>query len=707
VAAPAPGPRRPSLKRRLYTVLLQWFGLLVVTAGAVLGLSFSGIHQSIVDDRLRLARTIAHSLDSTLSDAIQDLGRLAADLPAVTPEAAGRLRAFRFHSVFREATYIVDGRGAVIAADPGDTIALPARSLGDREAVSPLVRKAGREARPVLAIVQPFRRDGARYHLVSEMSPVGSIVSTFLQQLEPGAGIQVAVIDDAGAVIAAPDERRLFRVLPGAAEYGTRIHAHRPLVSERGGAALAADGGRSGTALTVMVPLRFAPWGVVVEQPQALAYASVYATQGALVVAGLVVTAVGLLLARALSRSIVAPIRQLSAEAEKVRAGDLTRAIHVSGDREVEVLAGTLDAARRQIADTLAELRRVNEGLEHEVAARTRTIEARYLDLKLLLTVAQRSTQDRDPDRLVPEILRLVAAHYGFPAVAMRTRPREGPPATYVVPADADLPWLPTAQVPAGWRQRRIAADDELQADLFHPSGPGLDADVMEGLEHQLAVSLHGAHLWRRTRANDEQRQVLVRRLLSAAEEERRRLARELHDEIAQLLTAIQLSLEKVGTEAPDLKRAVVLLDQTQRDIHRIIYDLRPSLLDDLGLAAAMRAYADDHLTREGLAVNLEIDEGLGLPPEIEITTFRIYQELVTNILRHAEAEHVSVELYERGGRLVLAVEDDGKGFDPAERFAGAGLTGMRERAGLVNGTIRFDSEPGMGTHVVLEIPLR
>jgi len=108
-----------------------------------------------------------------------------------------------------------------------------------------------------------------------------------------------------------------------------------------------------------------------------------------------------------------------------------------------------------------------------------------------------------------------------------------------------------------------------------------------------------------------------------------------------------------------------------------------------------------------GLSVSLEIDEVLPSRPEIEIAIFRIFQELMTNILRHAQAEHVSIELYEREGTLLLAVEDDGVGFTPSETAEGAGITGMRERAALVNGSIRLDSEPGMATHVVVEIPVR
>jgi signal transduction histidine kinase len=214
------------------------------------------------------------------------------------------------------------------------------------------------------------------------------------------------------------------------------------------------------------------------------------------------------------------------------------------------------------------------------------------------------------------------------------------------------------------------------------------------------------------------QRRTLVRRLLSAGEEERRRIARELHDEIAQLLTVVQLSLERVSEEARDdrerreVGRARELLTKTQAEIHRVIYDLRPSLLDDLGLPAAVRSYAANHLEHRGIEVSLQVEEEMRLPADVEITTFRIYQEIVTNILRHARAESVSIELYTTEGhgneprRLVLAVEDDGVGFSPAAQRDSTGLVGMRERAALVGGTLEIDSDPGSGASVRVTIPL-
>lgn len=137
-----------------------------------------------------------------------------------------------------------------------------------------------------------------------------------------------------------------------------------------------------------------------------------------------------------------------------------------------------------------------------------------------------------------------------------------------------------------------------------------------------------------------------------------------------------------------------------------MIFDLRPSLLDDLGLATAVKWYARNYLQPAGIDVRLEVVD-LEVPPAVEITAFRIYQEIVTNILRHAGAETVSVELYCDDQTLVLGVEDDGVGFDlEAAGGGGVGIAGMRERAELVGGEITIDSEPGLGTHVRLLIPL-
>lgn len=699
--------RRRTLGGRVNAVLLQWFLLLVVVSGAVVALSVPRIRKTVTDDRLLFAQTVAHSFDATVSSAIQNLGRLAADLPADEASVPGRLRAHRFQSPFSAASYVLDAQGRLRAADPPDTEPVPAEWLGYHEAATPLVRKPGGAGRPVLAIIQPFRREPRDGYLVAEMNPADSRLSRFLEDLGPDLEMHVAVVDENGVVVAAREASLLYRTMTDAVSYRDRIRAHRPIVLDDVACEFEPPGTRPTPALTVMVPLRAAPWGVVVQQHEATAFAGPYSEWRGLASAASLLALMTLLMSNSLSRSVVAPIRQLSRQAAAIRAGDLATPVTVTGDEEIESLARTLDEARARLASTLGELQSLNENLEAQVATRTKTLEAKYHDLSLLHAVAELSTDEREPDRLAPGMLRLIAAHYGFHAMAIVTTPKARRPATYVVPAGVSLPWLATGIPPADWRQRDIVYQDRAVATLFHPHTDGIDEQVMEALDSHLAMSLHRARLWKQALAQDEQRQVLVRRLLGAAEDERRRLARELHDEISQLLTVIQLSLARVEADnSPELARAKELLTKTQVDMHRIIYDLRPSLLDDLGLSAAIQAHARDHLAREGLHVGLEVEEGLPPRPAIEIAVFRIYQELVTNILRHANAEHVSIELYQRDGTLVLAVEDDGVGFDPESKSDGVGITGMQERAALVGGAIRFDSEPGMGTHVVLEIPV-
>ena len=119
-----------------------------------------------------------------------------------------------------------------------------------------------------------------------------------------------------------------------------------------------------------------------------------------------------------------------------------------------------------------------------------------------------------------------------------------------------------------------------------------------------------------------------------------------------------------------------------------------------------MKWYADSDLAKQGIHVRLEVEDDLNLPEEIEITVFRILQECITNILRHAQAENAYIELFSAANSLVLVVEDDGIGFDLSEKKRGSGLTGMRERAALVGGSIEIDSERNTGTTVHVTIPL-
>ena len=227
-----------------------------------------------------------------------------------------------------------------------------------------------------------------------------------------------------------------------------------------------------------------------------------------------------------------------------------------------------------------------------------------------------------------------------------------------------------------------------------------------------------------RQRAEDELREsrhrlrALSRRLIGVHEEERTRLSRELHDQIGQALSTVMMNLERLQRGGPDeepdaprLEDSIALVGEAVEQVRTLSFDLRPALLDDLGLAAAVTAYCRRQAERAGVALELDIEEPEApLAPELETVCFRVMQEAVTNVLRHAKAGYLKVTLRDRAGRLELTVCDDGCGFDarpaaPVPVDAHLGIIGMTERAELVGGHVEVESQPGEGTIVRAVFP--
>jgi len=211
----------------------------------------------------------------------------------------------------------------------------------------------------------------------------------------------------------------------------------------------------------------------------------------------------------------------------------------------------------------------------------------------------------------------------------------------------------------------------------------------------------------------------LTRRLEQAKEDERKRISRELHDEMGQALTAAKINLQllhpSMGADgvARRIEDTVGLVDRMIGHVRALSLDLRPPLLDDLGLAPAIRGYLEAQAQRSGLDVRARIDDlPPGLPPEIEIATFRTIQEAVTNVVRHARASTVDVDVSVDGAWIEVRVRDDGRGFDvdrALERAVGGhhlGLLGIRERVEGLGGQVTFDSAPGRGAEVRVGVPM-
>ena len=206
-------------------------------------------------------------------------------------------------------------------------------------------------------------------------------------------------------------------------------------------------------------------------------------------------------------------------------------------------------------------------------------------------------------------------------------------------------------------------------------------------------------------------RRETLRRVVDAQEHERRRIARELHDETGQALTSVLLGLRLIEEVSPDVGTAVSELRETItaaiQELRALAVELRPKALDDFGLGAAIERLADTYSRRTGIAIDVHVASlGDRLPEDVETALYRIVQESLTNVAKHAGAATASVTVHRRPRAVTAVVEDDGGGFDPAAITTGLGLTSIRERAELVSGTVRVESRPGVGTTIAVEVPL-
>jgi signal transduction histidine kinase len=251
------------------------------------------------------------------------------------------------------------------------------------------------------------------------------------------------------------------------------------------------------------------------------------------------------------------------------------------------------------------------------------------------------------------------------------------------------------------------------------------DMYLLNSIGCQLGTAIEQARLYQRLEQGRERYRRLLQHALTAQEEERKRIARELHDETSQALTSLTLNLQAAITQGETggvveadfigrLRKIQSLAVHTQNEISKLMKELRPTLLDELGLAAAISRYAKDSLESLGTKVSAEF-EGVEerLPPEVEVTLFRIAQGTIGNVLEHAEAKNVSIRLECDANACMLEVKDDGKGFDVSKVTRvdkggrGAGLFTMKERARLVGGRCSIKSRPGKGTRIVVKVPLK
>ncbi len=252
------------------------------------------------------------------------------------------------------------------------------------------------------------------------------------------------------------------------------------------------------------------------------------------------------------------------------------------------------------------------------------------------------------------------------------------------------------------------------------------ERDLLTAIGNHIAVAVENVRLYAELQRKERMRGELLRKVITAQEEERKRIARELHDDVSQNLAALIYAAEEATDvsqpgEIDQLLETMRGVAQSTLDgVHKLIFDLRPAMLDHLGLLPALRWYAKSRLEPAGVRVIIKETcsrkgthpSACRLPPEVETALFRVVQEAITNVVRHAMARTVRLTLNMRLDRADIRVEDDGLGFDAIELSLtpdsgrGLGLIGMQERVELIGGTFDLDSTPGEGTRIHIQVPL-
>ncbi len=493
------------------------------------------------------------------------------------------------------------------------------------------------------------------------------------------------------------------------------------------------------------------PWAVTLGGDAAQTYApiralwySVGALTTAFVAVAVVITWLG-------SNQLVRPIQSLTASARRVAGGELDTPLTTEVGGEIEVLGESIDSMRQSRAAWGRER-------DRRVQARTEELQQRTTELAASEAVARDATSTLALEQLLESVAATLESRLPIDGVVLYTPGAGARPDILVaspgVPARVAeesrrcftcafaqgagptlAPWrsLPVDSVCdlAGYRSAAVlplrAGDQQvgtmclLRRDAELPSPTSMSAAFLSVLAAEVGMGTGNALLFEDLRLREEHRRELVVKVLSAQEEERRRLARELHDGTGQALTALLLGLDAIelalsGANAGDAAAAVQsrlalvrgLAGGALAELRTMVLALRPSDLDDMGLVPAISRYVSMSAGNSGIDVSFETNlDDERLPPDLEIALFRIVQEALNNVVRHSRASKAAVRIQRSGADVVAEVWDNGVGFaqpNSHDPLAGVGIAGMHERAALVGGVLAIASRPGEGTSVRLTV---
>jgi signal transduction histidine kinase len=735
--------------------LITIFGVLAVSAARE-------TTDRALQERVVLAQVAANHADFVLGNTRAELEMLAAHPLIRQPDAARAERddllrdtVVRYSLPLRE-IFLLDANGQIIADPFATNITLPnvfAAVKNKSFVVMSIALNAGRVIVAAVPVRDPANRISGVLAATLDLTESG--MSTLAPAATLGKTGYMEIVDAEGIIVMSTLPQNVLAPADHGESLVAMIREGKSVVTTCHNCHTTPTETERRLEVIAFAPLKQASWGVVVRQAEEEAFGSSRQVQGRVVLWGIIAVMGAIVLVWLTTRYIIAPIQNLRVAAEQMVRGNWETPITARRRDEIGALANTFEMMRTHLQRKIAETLELNRDLDNRVQARTR-------ELKALNAVSSVVTQSLHIDdflkQTLEQVLQVVGADAGT-IFLLSQDTRELEPHCCLGTSDE-----------AARAITRLHVDDSacggviekgqpvVVSDLAHyTAGAGRalyqeglrslvhtplisrgvtlgtlcigtrtprefgsrEVELLMALANQIAVGVENARLYDELARREQLRGDLLDKAITAQEEERKRIARDLHDDTSQSLSALIYSVEAAEAKCTEasirqtLAHMRIVLTQTLDGVHKLIHDLRPSMLDHLGLFVALRWYAETHLQPAGMRLRIDERGNLRRPPsKIETALFRVGQEAINNVARHSGARNVRMKFEQQNGNLNIEIQDDGIGFDlsqveySAERQRGLGLAGMQERVGLLGGHIQILSNPGHGTQIVIDVPM-
>jgi signal transduction histidine kinase len=741
---------------------------LAVSLGLFSWLGVQSVNESVkrtLDERLTIARVMASHLDHTLEYILAQLQdvNFTDGLPAqeqFAPVADSLRSTLAKSGISVQNIILIDREGKILQTEPDDP-----GIIGSDMSMYPGVKQALETGMPTISdlVSSPLIGVPVVFATIPMLDGEGEIIGAltgsidieqskndaFRPMITVGATGYIEIVDGNGIVLArtkpgSPPE--LFERSDHPGRFAELISQRKATVGTCHRCHETEETLERRRDVLAFAPLFTTSWGVAIRQSEEEALAPTRQLEQRLLLLGVIVLISAFLLVWIMMQGIVKPVRMLTSAAKRVAAGDFKAAIPLKRQDEIGQLGTAFYTMTQELARSRDELVLRNEELSalNSIAVTV----SQSLNLKDVLENALQKVLEvtrttagcvflRGPDGDKLKMMSCLGPSNAFKChqsassqadCACHLVMRYGQ--TLMVNDVSQCPMLGEdmvmregidcfASVPLRSKDRTLGIMNIACAGerCFTES----DFRILGSIGYHVGLAIENSVLYEEAKQKEALRGQLLSSVINAQEEERKRIARELHDEYGQTLTGLMMSIESLENITPPkqsqfkqkLRNAKDIIARALKDMRELTLGLRPSTLDDLGLVATVRAYAQTHLEAIGIQVDFDC-QGLNkrLAPAVETALFRIIQEAIHNITKHAEAQAVKIRLRARAGRITATVEDDGKGFDVAAAFKSKiggqslGLLGIQERASLLGGTFDIESQVGRGTRLTVEIPI-